>query len=87
MTSEQKDEYVQLMDHDTNYRIVVCGRNDSKKKRLLAGKCTFLDDFVSTVAKKHVMTSMGSMTVEEMLECIKEKVWTSRCYYTTTRKL
>ncbi len=73
MTSEQKDEYVQLMEHDTRYRIVVCGRKDARKKRLLAGKCTFLDEFVSAVAEKHVMTSMGTMTVEETLECIREK--------------
>jgi hypothetical protein len=73
MTSEQKDEYVQLMDHDTNYRIVVCGRNDARKKRLLQGRCTFLDDFVSVVAKKDVVTSMGRMSAEETLNCIMER--------------
>ena len=73
MTSEQKDEYVQLMDHDTKYRIVVCGKNDARKKRLLTGKCTFLDDFVSAVAKKEVMTSMGRMAAEETLDYIKER--------------
>jgi hypothetical protein len=74
MTSEQKDEYLELMGEEgTSYKIVVCGRNDARKKKLLAGRCTLLDDFVSAVAKKSVMTSMGQMSAEKTLGCIRER--------------